>query len=889
MVLDRDMKILYNAGFSNMITEPKINPEGSEDDESKRQDMKEMERYLKDPFFFDQETKVFKHHFAKRYEVGDTFGELGIMRMIPRSATAVCAVDCVFGLLNAKDFRKILNNEQKQKIEKRMTFFKKNLLFDLDYNDQVKISYFFTKKIKKKGQLVFEQGKRMTEVILIRKGELELSLKLNLDLFELSKQSDMLPIERSIVSMRTIKEYGVDNYISWVQKVAVATQSEFLGGWEVYRLNKVAQFTAKVVSDQCKYWSCDMVSFETIIETFPKFWKNIIEVVKSKQLKRQAYIERVTEIKRENIFKQIGLNRKNLELKRSNLRKAMNLVRARAAKIFKNKAIQKGRGFLKSGESIGDLIELKSRRMAIKEKGNNFQKMDSIDMQSISHRGDRRLPDRTSASSKTSATKNNFRKSKGAGSLGVSRNSVGSKYSGIKKQLEELMKRNSNQTLAKYLHKHRSLKGKGNHTLSAVHNLSLEAIARAQEVTKIQVEDAEETKASSIAMNQQANKSQRLQQQKTQKTNSRQRSGKRALRKSRYSHSVDKIKQENSGFSIQKNHNTTHEFYANKSGLMNSQNQNLANYIYDISGGGAAQKLKNNHLLRNGSASTGHEGGVGVNYIHHHRAAHKANVRGVAGSQFYKYKRKNMLEFLAKNNTLPRQGIHTRDSKTKKERSSIREYRQKYTKSEIFSRNKEDSTTIQNIPRLTQDVEYHNSLMKLKDNHRKIMSANPGSNHRSTNPKIALKNKYWKVSKFPINFDKRRQTEPAKTIHSKRVRKPLTKNPLDKNSPYVASLVRKRNKMAEFRKLFGVKRQSFTHQAETKTTAKYTGGLDAFPIVSKGNGLINSQVVALEPRDQFKNSKNLYFNNVYNTRFEVTFSGNKFLREGRSKSLENIL
>lgn len=89
---------------------------------------------------------------------GVSFGELGVMRNVPRSATVVVKESGTLGYLQADDFVRILKPEEQKKIDKKMSFFQEHLLYGLDYNDQVKISYAFTKRVVPKGTKLFEQG-----------------------------------------------------------------------------------------------------------------------------------------------------------------------------------------------------------------------------------------------------------------------------------------------------------------------------------------------------------------------------------------------------------------------------------------------------------------------------------------------------------------------------------------------------------------------------------------------------------------------------------------------------------------------------------------------------------------------------------------------------------
>lgn len=47
---------------------------------------------------------------------GSAFGELALMERKPRAATIICKEDCKFAILDAKDFKEILEEREKKKL-----------------------------------------------------------------------------------------------------------------------------------------------------------------------------------------------------------------------------------------------------------------------------------------------------------------------------------------------------------------------------------------------------------------------------------------------------------------------------------------------------------------------------------------------------------------------------------------------------------------------------------------------------------------------------------------------------------------------------------------------------------------------------------------------------
>lgn len=54
---------------------------------------------------------------------GSTFGELALLNSKPRAATVHCVDDCICGVLNKHDYKKIIEKVQRRENEKKLRFF----------------------------------------------------------------------------------------------------------------------------------------------------------------------------------------------------------------------------------------------------------------------------------------------------------------------------------------------------------------------------------------------------------------------------------------------------------------------------------------------------------------------------------------------------------------------------------------------------------------------------------------------------------------------------------------------------------------------------------------------------------------------------------------------
>mmetsp|Transcript_4190 Transcript_4190/g.8406 ORF Transcript_4190/g.8406 Transcript_4190/m.8406 type:complete len:537 (+) Transcript_4190:1328-2938(+) len=122
--------------------------------------------------------------FSKLAELhaGASFGELAILKDLPRSATAQCLDDTSLAVIKAADFNKILAAYEEKKLTKKVEFLS-SLPFLRNWTKVAlyKLTYFFKERSYKFNQFVYKEGSPANEVFVIRSGE-----------FKFSKQSSSL-------------------------------------------------------------------------------------------------------------------------------------------------------------------------------------------------------------------------------------------------------------------------------------------------------------------------------------------------------------------------------------------------------------------------------------------------------------------------------------------------------------------------------------------------------------------------------------------------------------------------------------------------------------------------------------------------------------------------
>ena len=123
--------------------------------------------------YFDGQ--VFRYFVSARLGVGQSFGELGLLRRKPRAATILCLENTHLGILQKCDYETIYFEIQNQKLKNMIRFFKDSLDPHLTNDTITKFAYLFEKKRIFFGEKIYREGDSSDYVYLIKKGEIELT------------------------------------------------------------------------------------------------------------------------------------------------------------------------------------------------------------------------------------------------------------------------------------------------------------------------------------------------------------------------------------------------------------------------------------------------------------------------------------------------------------------------------------------------------------------------------------------------------------------------------------------------------------------------------------------------------------------------------------------
>lgn len=104
------------------------------------------------------------------------FGELALLKNMPRLASIVCDETCHLATLNKHSFMKILKEDEENKVMKQIKFFARMPLFKMWNLNLLKLLYLNTFRVHFiKGQYLFKEGQPSIAVYIANQGEFTVS------------------------------------------------------------------------------------------------------------------------------------------------------------------------------------------------------------------------------------------------------------------------------------------------------------------------------------------------------------------------------------------------------------------------------------------------------------------------------------------------------------------------------------------------------------------------------------------------------------------------------------------------------------------------------------------------------------------------------------------
>ena len=171
-----------------------------------------------------------------------------------------------------------------------MRFFKETMLGDMDYNDQVKIAYYFTSKHYPKNAIIYKQSEPVKTVYIIKKGRVELHhshMSDMLDLGAIEKNENL----KKILEKNALEIFGIVNKHKVNQKVSEIGEKNLLMDWSDSFKEPKQLYSSHVITEEVVLYECTLTNFNWIRETYQDLWKFLKTKLDSRNKARKDYIE----------------------------------------------------------------------------------------------------------------------------------------------------------------------------------------------------------------------------------------------------------------------------------------------------------------------------------------------------------------------------------------------------------------------------------------------------------------------------------------------------------------------------------------------------------------------------------------------------------------------
>lgn len=163
---------------------------------------------------------------VKILRAGSSFGELALISKKPRAATIICKEDCNFGVLEKKDFNRILKSNEEKKLIEEMNFLAEMKLFQHWNFNLIKQLYLNTHTMHLiKEDWVFQENEESEAVYIIKYGE-----------FVKTKQINDLSINDNTI--KNWKEFLKDRSKKKIIDIAILGNGELFGEEDLINGNK---------------------------------------------------------------------------------------------------------------------------------------------------------------------------------------------------------------------------------------------------------------------------------------------------------------------------------------------------------------------------------------------------------------------------------------------------------------------------------------------------------------------------------------------------------------------------------------------------------------------------------------------------------------------------
>lgn len=149
--------------------------------------------------------------------IGDAFGEFALITNKPRAASIYCTHDCHFAVLDKSDYTRILSKIHEQKISQKVDFLQDLPVFATWTRGSLqKLTYYFREKSFRRKQVLYQSGEVVSELLLIKEGEIEVLQELPVRL----KTDKKLPTERKYIQRTEVVILGKGETVGYEEIIS---------------------------------------------------------------------------------------------------------------------------------------------------------------------------------------------------------------------------------------------------------------------------------------------------------------------------------------------------------------------------------------------------------------------------------------------------------------------------------------------------------------------------------------------------------------------------------------------------------------------------------------------------------------------------------------------
>jgi CRP-like cAMP-binding protein len=226
---------------------------------------------------FEERTGILMLQKLAQLKAGKIFGAEGILNNAARGATIVTSVATTLGYINASDYKDVLLEAEKLKLEHKNKFFNENVFRSENFGmSKDKITKFFHKRKFDKGLHLFNQGDDLRSIYVIETGEVKLY----------SSYHEEIQRAKDSGFGNMMKLHKRKNYVD----IGLLSTGEFIGEMELYDFNR--RVCSAVCITDCEMYEITIDNFMGMRMSCPAFEEFMKRVIAPRMTHRLEHLRK---------------------------------------------------------------------------------------------------------------------------------------------------------------------------------------------------------------------------------------------------------------------------------------------------------------------------------------------------------------------------------------------------------------------------------------------------------------------------------------------------------------------------------------------------------------------------------------------------------------------